>query len=426
MGKGSKPKVPDPVQTAEAQATYNKEAAEHSAGLNQVTQQSPYGSTYWTGEIGTPDRTQHTTLSPALQQQLNSRNSIQNSLLDIGSGRGISDRQWHGSRDGGGLTGQVADAWRNPLSFDGLNPVRNPDLDDLPGVRNPDRVAGDMRNAGPVTLDGRREGGGLNFSGLPELGLQAADRARDPNQLLSGVEDSRSDTEGLFGLANPDSFGDESERISKSVYDRAMAQLRPELDRQQSRLDLDIMNRGLPETSEASTGMRNRFADSRARQLTDTSLASVLAGSGEHERLARLAERGRAQQFGERNRMFDESLGTFGAGQDANRFYEDSRQADFGRRAGARQIYGDERRSVAGHAEGQRQADMADILARGQFAAGQNQDMFGRDYASRQFEAGQKSGHVYPAISRRVSNSAAKANGNSTAISAFGSKERRK
>ena len=224
-GKKSKPKVPDPVKTAEAQATYNTQAAQESAGLNQVTQRSPYGSTYWTGEIGSPDRTQHTTFAPAIQRQFDSRNSIQNSLLDIGrgSGRGISDRQWHGSRDGGGLTGQVADAWRNPLSFDSLNQVRNPDLDDLPDVRNPDRVAGDMRNAGPVTLDGRREGGGLNFSGLPELGLQAADR----------VEDSRSNTEGLFGLADPDSFGDESQRISKAVYRRAMAQLRPELDRQQ-------------------------------------------------------------------------------------------------------------------------------------------------------------------------------------------------
>ena len=71
MGIGkSKPKAPDPVATAQAQSGLNREAILESARHNQINQTSPLGEITWTGALGSPDRTQHTTLSPEQQALL--------------------------------------------------------------------------------------------------------------------------------------------------------------------------------------------------------------------------------------------------------------------------------------------------------------------------------------------------------------------
>lgn len=75
MGK-SAPKAPNPVTTANAQAAANKEAVRESALVNQINQVTPYGSTTYSGEIGSPNRTQTTTLSPEQQQQFDSQNQL--------------------------------------------------------------------------------------------------------------------------------------------------------------------------------------------------------------------------------------------------------------------------------------------------------------------------------------------------------------
>ena len=64
--KPSAPKPPDPVKTAAAQARLNREAAYDSARLNQINQWTPWGGSYWTGEIGDPNRTQHTVYNPTV------------------------------------------------------------------------------------------------------------------------------------------------------------------------------------------------------------------------------------------------------------------------------------------------------------------------------------------------------------------------
>jgi hypothetical protein len=89
MGKKSSkmPAAPDPAATAAAQTAANKEAIEASARYNQVNQQTPYGRVYYTGEIGSPNRTQVTELSPAEQQQLNLQNQSAESLMTLGRNR---------------------------------------------------------------------------------------------------------------------------------------------------------------------------------------------------------------------------------------------------------------------------------------------------------------------------------------------------
>lgn len=84
---GSAPQAPDPVQTALAQNAVNKDALTTAAQLNQVNQTSPFGSISYSGAIGSPDRTQTTTLSPELQKLLDSQLGASNSLGGIANER---------------------------------------------------------------------------------------------------------------------------------------------------------------------------------------------------------------------------------------------------------------------------------------------------------------------------------------------------
>ena len=156
----------------------------------------------------------------------------------------------------------------------------------------------------------------FSYDGLPDV------RRTDYGSL---PDVQRSDYGSLPDLANPDSYGDEIARIEKAVYGRALSRLQPQFDRQQNRLNVDLANRGLPIGSEASVGARDRFDDSRGRQLTDLSLASVLAGSQEHGRLANLTSRNRGQLSGEMQQRFlqDSGLRSQLAAEGQDRFAQD-------------------------------------------------------------------------------------------------------
>ena len=88
---------PDPVQTAQAQAALNRQAALDSARINQISQYTPWAGSYWTGEIGSPDRAQHTVYNPALAGMI-----------------------FGGPGGGGGLVGQMQGAYSSPLDFSGF------------------------------------------------------------------------------------------------------------------------------------------------------------------------------------------------------------------------------------------------------------------------------------------------------------------
>lgn len=78
-GKSSKaPKPPDPWSQAQAQSQLNQEALWYNALYNQMGINSPWGRQYYTGGIGSPERTLNIELSPEaerareLQSQLTS------------------------------------------------------------------------------------------------------------------------------------------------------------------------------------------------------------------------------------------------------------------------------------------------------------------------------------------------------------------
>lgn len=78
------PPPPDPYATAAAQSAANKEAVRETALVNQIGTQGPWGRTYYTGKVGSPDRTQVTELNPVAQQAFNSQQDIARQLAGYG------------------------------------------------------------------------------------------------------------------------------------------------------------------------------------------------------------------------------------------------------------------------------------------------------------------------------------------------------
>ena len=82
---GGAPDPPDPAATAAAQGQANKEAVRESALVNQIGTRGPWGRTFYTGNVGDPDRTQVTELSPGGQQAYDQQVAIANQLLGYGN-----------------------------------------------------------------------------------------------------------------------------------------------------------------------------------------------------------------------------------------------------------------------------------------------------------------------------------------------------
>lgn len=87
MGKksGGAPAAPDPRETARVQGAMNKEAVRESAKVNQIGTQGPQGKTYYTGEIGGPDRTLVTELNPTAQKAFDNQQNITLGLSQYGN-----------------------------------------------------------------------------------------------------------------------------------------------------------------------------------------------------------------------------------------------------------------------------------------------------------------------------------------------------
>ena len=115
MGKSS-PKPPDPMQTAMAQSEMNRQAALESARMNQVNQTNPFGGVRWSGEIGSPERTQESYLHPMLQAIIFGQGGGQ----PAGKGGGGQPAGKGGGMQGGSqpLINQIAHQLSQPVDRD--------------------------------------------------------------------------------------------------------------------------------------------------------------------------------------------------------------------------------------------------------------------------------------------------------------------
>ena len=306
-----------------------------------------------------------------------------------------------------GLLGQVEDAYRKPLDFSGMQPVRVPDGSSLPYIRGtnfgplPDIQTPDFSNLQGVTtgktplirnrreLATRLEGMYGDYQGAFGDYRGAFD---DYRGAYDRYRNAHADIDQRYGLAGPDSYTADRNAVERAVYDRAYNRLQPELDRQEQRIRTDLANRGLAPTSEAYGDLYGQFADRRQRDLNDLSLAAVLAGSQEHQRLADLTSRNRAQLFGEQGNLF---AGAGNVYQGAGNVYQGAGSLYQG---GLANVHGIEGFNKAEEAERARVAQRQLALRRQQAAEAQaaaeaanraRQQLFGEDLQRGQAHFGQ-------------------------------------
>lgn len=84
MGKkGPKmPPLPNFRQEGQFQEEANKRAAYENMKLNQGRQKTPYGEVYYTGDIGSENRTKHVTLDPNLQKQMDQQMAMNAQMMN--------------------------------------------------------------------------------------------------------------------------------------------------------------------------------------------------------------------------------------------------------------------------------------------------------------------------------------------------------
>lgn len=247
------PKAPDPVATANAQATANAEAVRESAKVNQIGTTGPWGRTYFTGDIGTPDRRQVTELSQAGQQIHNNEADIGQALT--GRGRGLAV-QIQGQQPFS-LEGAPAGGQSQRVNFNAPSHGQNPfqfGIDDINSA-----------------------------SSISREGLPTAPWEQDRDAHIAAVE--------------------------QATYDRSFNQMRPEIDRQRSELETRLANQGIALDSDTYKREIDRFERGVHNQLNDLSLGSVAAGRQEDSRLYNQGLAGRGQAFGEETtaKQFDQS-----------------------------------------------------------------------------------------------------------------------
>ena len=219
-----------------------------------------------------------------------------------------------------GLLGQVEDAYAKPLDFGQLQNINVPGQGGRPGLRAPD-----FSNLPGVT------------TGRTPLVRERGDLATRLEGMFGDYQDRFDDLNRNFALTRPGDFGAERNRVEGAVYDRAYNRISPEMERQEQAMLTDLANRGLAPTSEAYRDMSGQFSDQRQRDLTDLSLASVLAGSQEHQRLADLASRNRGQMFGEAGDVYGIGAGNVGQLEGFNQAEEAEQHRQFQRELADRQ-----------------------------------------------------------------------------------------
>ena len=322
MGKSSPsaPPIPNPNELINAQADANR--------INQFT---PYGNLLF-GSVGdqgqfvqgqVPEDGQSAAFTQETPFQTQLRAATE------GTGIGLGNTAF-GRVTGRSVTGQNADG--------------SPIYQDDPDFQNPFRTA--------PTLSG--------VSAAQEIDPTQLGNLQDYNQSISsGVAlPTGLSTEGLTALqSDPEAF---RSNIESTLYNRQLGLLQPEFTRQRQELESNLVNRGIPITSEPYNQAINRFESQQGEQLARLAQQATLAAGQESDRLVNQGRQNRAMEFGERA-----ASGEFGLA---------ANQASFGQNASNVQLQN------AG-----RQQQIADQLLSNQVA----QQQRGREIAERNALRGQ-------------------------------------
>lgn len=106
---------------------------------------------------------------------------------------------------------------------------------------------------------------------------------------------------GIYGSKAPSSadFAQQGKDVQNALYESSMYNLRPEFQSQDTQLNDYLSNRGIPLGSDAYRKALGDLRRDRGGQLNQLGLQATLAGTGEQDRLVRLAEAQRAARLAE-------------------------------------------------------------------------------------------------------------------------------
>ena len=219
---GSSPKPPDPIATAQAQATYNTEAAKDAATLNAINQYGPFGSTTYDfrteGEFAGTPGSQTVTLSPQVQDWLNSQFGASTSLQNAAQTQ---------------LGYLPQDRFQLPTS---------------PGARD-------------IAVQSFGEGA-LDYSNF-------ADPLADP--LYQSQRQNLADTPS-------------TQDIAATFYDQAKSRFQPDLDDARKQKEIELARRGIPIGSEIYNDEMNRLDRNQNNLYSDAARQAELAAGQEQSR----------------------------------------------------------------------------------------------------------------------------------------------
>ena len=322
MGKSSPqtPPTPNPNELINAQAD-----------ANRITQFTPYGNLLF-GSVG--DQGQF----------------VQGAVPEDGQAAAFTQEtpfqtQMRAATEGTGLgLGNTAFGRVTGRTVIGQNPDGTPIFQDDPDFQNPFRTA--------PTLSGVSAAQDIDPTQLANL--QAFNQ-----KIASGVAlPTGLSTEGLTALqSDPEAF---RSNIESTLFNRQLGLLQPEFTRQREELESNLVNRGIPITSDPYNTAVNRLESQQGEQLQRLAQQATLAAGQESDRLVNQARSNRAMEFGERA-----ATGEFGLA---------ANQASFGQNAANVQLQ-----------NAARQQQIADQLLSNQVAQQQRQ----REIAERNALRGQ-------------------------------------
>ena len=262
MGKSSPqtPPTPDPNALINAQSNANR--------INQFT---PYGNLLY-GSVGDQGQFSQGLVpeggqSAAFTQETPFQTQLR--AAQEGTGLGLGNTAYNR------VTGRTVV---------GTNPDGSPIYEDNPDFQNPFMTA--------PTLSGVSAAQNIDPTQLGNL--------QNYNQNISSnvALPTGLSSDGLTALqSDPEAF---RSTIEQTLYDRQLGLLQPEFTRQRQELETNLVNRGIPITSDPYNQAINRFESQQGEQLGRLAQQATLAAGQESDRLVNQGRQNRAMEFGER------------------------------------------------------------------------------------------------------------------------------
>lgn len=377
---GSAPKPPDPIATAQAQSGINRADLGYAAGLNQINQTGPFGSVTYSGEIGSPDRTQTTTLTPGMQSVLDGQTQLTGGLTDLANQR-------------------LAGAPRTDFSLSGAPDVRRAggvnyatSFNQGPQIQNSFDQGGQLATSfdnGGALARGFDAGGDITRSfdagGQTQRGVD-----------LSGAPQLRTDFDNLANESR------------NAQYAKATNFLDPQYQQEEQANRARLAAQGITEDSPAFQREMDNFSrrkgadydqarssailagDQLQNQMFSQSLAGRQQGVGEQFQAGQFSNDALAQQFGmnQGQAQFQNQAQAQGFGQNQARaqFGNDAAMQDFARNQAMAQFGNDA--TMQNYARNMGSAQFSNDAAGQQYGQNMGAAQFGNDALARQFTDG--------------------------------------